>query len=50
MDKHKPQEPEAVRRARQEWNEMEREVEQEAHDLVQSTPSRAEDDEPEEEA
>ena len=35
----------AVERAQKEWEQMEQEVEQEAHDLVKNTPSRADEEE-----
>ena len=41
----KPEDIKAVERAKKEWEAMEQEIESKAHDLVASTPSRAEEDE-----
>lgn len=45
MDKQ--QDIKAVERAKKDWEAMEREIERKAHDLVQNTPSRAEEEESE---
>lgn len=43
MDKEQDIKP--VERAKKDWEAMEREIERKAHELVQNTPSRAEEDE-----
>ena len=43
----KPEELKSVERAKKEWEAMEQEIENKAHDLVANTPSRAEEGEEE---
>ena len=43
----KPEDIKAVERAEQEWEAMEQEIQEKAHELVANTPSRAEEDEEE---
>lgn len=45
----KPEELKSVERAKKEWDAMEQEIETKAHDLVANTPSRAEEENEEDE-